>query len=127
MKLSQTTVEDLACLTAEQKKKIIYTVPVDDGLSYDAALVLGGRLCEERAAAAAKLYHEGRVPFLVPSGGVEWERGTEKISEALYLARRLRADGVPEKAIIVENEARTTVENIAITTRYPLSHSLTDV
>jgi len=112
MLLSQTSPEQMAQLTDAQKKTIIYPAVRDDGLSYDAALVLGGQLCEERAAAAAQLYHAGRVSRFIPTGGVEWDRGGEKISEALYLARLLRGHGIPEEAIFVENEARTTVENM---------------
>lgn len=112
MLLTQITADQLTQLTEEQKKKIIFTDKEDDGFSYDAVLVLGGRLCEERANAAAQLYKAGRASFFVPSGGVEWDRGEEKISEALYLARLMREYGVPEDAIAVENEARSTAENM---------------
>jgi len=112
MLLTQLTADQLTQLSEEQKKTIIFMEKEDDGLSYDAVLVLGGRLCEERAFAAAQLYKAGRASCFVPTGGVEWERGGEKISEALYLARLLRGHGIPEEAIFVENEARTTVENM---------------
>lgn len=112
MKLSETNAACLPGLSDEQKRRIVFSNTEDDGLHYDAALVLGGRLCEERADAAAELYHAGRTNYLMPTGGVEWDRGGETISEALYLVRLLRERGVPEEAIHIENEARTTKENM---------------
>ncbi len=112
MKLSATEAGCLIGLTDEQKSRIVFSAVEDDGLCYDAALVLGGRLCEERADAAAALYHAGRAKYLMPTGGVEWERDGEMVSEAHYLARLLLARGVPEEAILLENEARTTKENM---------------
>lgn len=112
MKLSETNSPCLTELSDEQKKRIVFSAAEDDGLHYDAALVLGGRLCAERADAAAELYHAGRTKYLMPTGGVEWDRGGEMISEALYLARLLGERGVPEEAILIENEARTTKENM---------------
>lgn len=112
MKLSETNAACLTGLSDEQKSRIVFSDVEDDGLCYDAVLVLGGRLCEERADAAAALHHAGRTPYLMPTGGVEWDRGGRMISEACYLAELLQARGVPEEAIILENEARTTKENM---------------
>ena len=114
MTLTETTADCLTMLTAAQKAAIVFLPPTeeDDGLTCDAALVLGGRLCEERADAAAALYHAGRTPYLMPTGGVEWARDGEMISEAHYLSRLLQARGVPSSAILLENEARTTKENM---------------
>ena len=80
----------------------------------DYALLLGSRPCWSgpRARAAAKLYREGRVKYVVPSGGVEWDTDGEMLSEALYMKRILMEEGVPEEAIILENEATTTRENL---------------
>ena len=118
MKLTETAADRLIGLTDEQKQKIVFlpAAEEDDGLAYDLAIVLGGRLCEERADAAAELYHAGRVPYLMPTGGVEWDRDGEMISEARYLERLLRNRGVPEEAILLENEARTTKENMIFCT-----------
>ena len=112
MKISQIDKEQLLALPDEDKHRILYTGWADNGQPADAALLLGTRLCEERAAAAAKLYHAGRVPYIMPSGGVEWELDGEMISEARYMARLLQQAGVPEEAILLENEARTTKENM---------------
>lgn len=112
MKFSQIEKEQLLALPDEDKHRILYTGWTDDGAPADAALLLGTRLCQERAAVAAKLYHTGRVPYIMPSGGVEWEFDGEMISEARYMAKLLRQAGVPEEAILLENEARTTKENM---------------
>ena len=100
MKISQIDKEQLLALPDEDKHRILYTGWADDGQPADAALLLGTRLCEERAAAAAKLYHAGRVPYIMPSGGVEWELDGEMISEARYMAKLLEQAGVPEEAIL---------------------------
>ncbi len=111
MRLSETPEEALPLLTPAQKD-CIFGTSWDDGLSYDAALVLGGRLCRERAASAAALWQAGRVKKLIPTGGVEWDVDGEKISEAHQLTRYLKEAGVPEEAILIENQATTTVENM---------------
>ena len=65
-----------------------------------------------RAHAAARLYHAGRVQYIVSSGGVEWEYNSETLTEAALMARVLLQDGVPESAIVLDNEAKTTKENM---------------
>ena len=61
---------------------------------------------------AAKLYFDGRVKYIITSGGVKWEHEGQSISEAQGLALFLKKHGVPEEAIIIENEATTTMENM---------------
>ena len=114
MKLSELKEETLNALTDAQKWELICGDIRDDGASAPVALLLGTRphMAIERALAAAELYRAGRVRYIVPSGGVEWEYEGETISEALFMARILKQEGVPEEAIILENEARTTKENM---------------
>ena len=50
--------------------------------------------------------------MLVPTGGVRHPTEFGEITEAEYMARRLREAGVPDEAILLENEARTTIENM---------------
>ncbi len=114
MKLSEIKAEELINLNIEQMGRILYDGCKDDGEQADVALLLGGapeRLVE-RAKKAAELYRLGRVTYIIPSGGVEWEYQNEKISEAHLMERILRENGVPEEAILLENEARTTKENM---------------
>lgn len=114
MKLSEIDINTIRALTLEQKWEAACGGVVDDGATAEVALVLGGGPIRaiERALAAAKLYRDGRVKAIIPSGGVEWEHNGEVISEANLMARVLRENGVPDEAIILENEARTTKENI---------------
>lgn len=114
MKLSQTDKSEFSKLSKEQTTKIVFGNYEDDGASADVALLLGGRplYWEERSGAAAKLYLDGRVKYIIPSGGVEWDYEGERLSEAHGLTRLLKEKGVPEEAIIIENEATTTMENM---------------
>ena len=114
MKLSEVKEEKLLAMTPEQKWSFICGGIRDEGEVADYALLLGTKPCWSvaRARAAAKVYLEGRVKYIVPSGGVKWETDGELISEAEYMKRILLEEGVPEEAIILENEARTTKENM---------------
>lgn len=114
MKLSELDINTLRSLTPKQKWDAACGGVVDEGATAEVALLLGGGPIRaiERALAAAKLYRDGRVKKIIPSGGVEWDHNGERISEANLMARVLRENGVPEEDIILENEARTTKENI---------------
>ncbi len=114
MKLSEVDQKSLMILSYEQKWHINCSGIKDDGNCAEVALLLGGRPARavERALAAAQLYREGRVRTIIPSGGVEWEYQGECISEARLMERVLLEEGVPEEAIVLENEARTTIENM---------------
>ena len=114
MKLSEITRADIAQMPFEKKYEFICGDIVDEGKSAPVAILLGGNPnnARPRALAAAELYRSGRVSYIVPSGGVEWDFDGEMISEANYMKRMLIENGVPEEAIILENEARTTKENM---------------
>lgn len=114
MKLSEVTKEFIAQMPFEAKYDFICGNIVDDGKSAPVAILLGGNPnnAVPRAKAAAELYRSGRISYIVPSGGVEWDFFGEQVSEANYMKRVLIENGVPEEAIILENEARTTKENM---------------
>lgn len=94
----------------------------------DAAVVLGGGVrgappgwsypdlgrAADRVWHAARLYHAGKVPrIIVSGGGLPWlgERGAE--ADAM---RRLLADlGVPPEVVLTEARSRTTRENALFT------------
>ena len=113
MKISEMTEQELLALPVDRKWEFLCGKVGDDGKDADYALLLGTspEIAKYRAEAAAELYLQGRVKY-VPSGGVEWEMDGERISEANYMKRILLLAGVPEEAIIMENEARTTKENM---------------
>ncbi len=114
MKLSCVSNEALQAMTTEQKWNFVCGGVKDDGDTGDVALLLGTypEGAKERALAAARLYHAGRVREIVASGGVKWDYEGENISEADFMARILEREGVPREAIILDNEARTTKENM---------------
>lgn len=114
MKLSEISMEALMALPYEQMWNISSSGIRDDGEWAEFALLLGSKpeRAVERALAAAQLYREGRVNWIIPSGGVLWECRGEMMSEAELMARVLRKEGVPDEAIVLENEARTTRQNM---------------
>ena len=114
MWLSKTTNEDINLLTNEQITEIVFGNTGDGGECADVALLLGSRpaYAKERAEAAAKLYLAGRVKHIIPSGGVLWDVDGKKVSEARFMADVMLSMGVPEDAIILEEEATTTKENM---------------
>lgn len=103
-------------LSTEQIGEIVFGPLCDDGLSGAVALLLGGnpKVLRERALAAAQLYHAGRVPFIMPTGGVKWDTELGYMSEAECLSLLLQEYGVPKEAIILENGATTTRENMTL-------------
>lgn len=117
MELSELSKEQLKTLTKEQVAKVVYRDHYDDGGDAEVALLLGGNplVCQRRAQDAASLYREGRVKYIVPTGGVEWDTpftAFGRMTEANLMAHYLRSEGVPEEAILVENQSTTTVENM---------------
>ena len=62
------------------------------------------RTLEARVRHAARLYKEGKISLLVPTGGL----GEHPPSEAEVMARVLRGEGVPESAVILEDRALNT-------------------
>jgi uncharacterized SAM-binding protein YcdF (DUF218 family) len=61
-----------------------------------------------RAGHAATLYQQGLAPWIIVSGGPTAQGPTE----AAVLARVLREAGVPDAAIIPEEQAHNTIQNI---------------
>jgi uncharacterized SAM-binding protein YcdF (DUF218 family) len=59
---------------------------------------------EARVQHAARLYAEGEVGLLIPTGGL----GEHPPSEAEVMARVLREEGVPEEATLLEDRALNT-------------------
>lgn len=114
MKLSAFDKDKLDELTREQVSEIVFGSCGDDGVSCDAALLLGCNptAMPGRTRAAANLYHAGRAPYIVPSGGVFHDTPLGRMTEAEYMALLLKEYGVPEDAIILENQATTTRENM---------------
>jgi uncharacterized SAM-binding protein YcdF (DUF218 family) len=94
----------------------------DDPRSAGAIVVLGAAQYDGRPSPvfaarldhAIDLYLAGRAPVLVVTGGKQpGDRTTEAATARGYAVRR----GVPEAAILLEDEGRTTVESISSVAR----------
>jgi uncharacterized SAM-binding protein YcdF (DUF218 family) len=86
--------------------------PADAVVVLGSMVYAGGRLgpaLERRAAHAAALYQRGLAPVVICSGGV----GTYPPAEAVVLCGRLAALGVPESALLREEQSRNTEQNAA--------------
>ena len=78
-----------------------------------AALVLGTSHPNiDRTPEAVKQYKNGKCGKLVMSGGVYWDTEYGRLTEAEYMQRFAIDNGVPEKDIVLDNMARTTIENM---------------
>lgn len=62
----------------------------------------------DRIDRAEALYLAGRAPRILLSGGAR----EGKVSEAQGMARLLKQRGIPDSALILENESRNTYENL---------------
>lgn len=113
MKMSELK-EGTDVLSIEQKNSVVFDLDMDFNEHAEFALLLGGMpdVMLARAKKAAEIYFENRVDFIIPTGGVCHKIEGEIISEAHYMTRALLSFGVPEDRIIIENEARTTKENM---------------
>lgn len=114
MKITEMTLQQLYALPDERITEMVYGGWQDDGGDGVAAILLGGNplVLRERAEGAAQLYHAGRVPYIIPTGGVMWDTEFGRKTEAEALKEYLLEYGVPGEAIILENEATTTRENM---------------
>lgn len=83
---------------------------------WENALVLGAglrhdgtptRVLQDRVVTAVDLYHQGKVKRLILSGA---NRGPKK-NEAKAMARAAEELGVPQTALILDENALTTLEN----------------
>lgn len=63
---------------------------------------------QARAHHAARLYNRGLAEHIIPTGGFTGPPP----SEAGAMSQVMQADGVPASAIILEEQARSTVQNI---------------
>jgi vancomycin permeability regulator SanA len=88
----------------------------------DIAVILGSKVNEDgtlserlaqRLACGLALYRSGRVPRLLVSGGL----GKEGFYEGTKMQDYLRAHGVPDTAIIVDNAGNTTQQTVRNTAR----------
>jgi uncharacterized SAM-binding protein YcdF (DUF218 family) len=100
-----------------------FPIMLEEGTeSTSVAVVLGtqvlsggrpSRTLEARVRHAVRLYREGRVSLLIPTGGL----GDHPPSEAKVMARILREEGVPEDAVLLEDRALNTWDSAGLVAR----------
>jgi uncharacterized SAM-binding protein YcdF (DUF218 family) len=73
----------------------------------DAIVIISGGETQQRVSEGVKLYQDGWAPFLIMSGAAR-DEGT---SNALAMKKMALSAGVPDKQIVVEEEATNTFEN----------------
>ena len=102
-------------------------VPVQALPAADLVVVLGGGLAPppsgwphadlgaaaDRYWHAARIFHAGRAPRILVSGGNVWDSGS--VSEAEAVRGFLEDLGVPPAAIVAEGQSRNTRENADLT------------
>lgn len=97
-------------LTDSDIDKILFDIPVDNKLKGDCILVFGSKnWLEERVRLAVKLYKENRAPYILFTGGLG---KSGKVPEAILMKEIAINLGVPEDAIITEEQSNNTTENI---------------
>ncbi|GJL81740.1 MAG: hypothetical protein DHS20C01_13740 [marine bacterium B5-7] len=69
----------------------------------------------DRIWQAARLYRAGRAPLVIVTGGNVFKQDDTIHSEAWYIAELLNAWGVPQSAVIIEEDSRNTHENAVFT------------
>ena len=69
----------------------------------------------DRVWYVARLFHAGKAPLLLLSGGSDPQR--HAFSEARAMAIFLQDLGVPEQALVLEEASRNTLENAAFTAK----------
>ncbi|MBQ9155621.1 MAG: YdcF family protein [Eubacterium sp.] len=111
-------------LDQKEIEEISNYIFLEDDLSPADAIFIPGCARPEHTEAAAGLYRDGYAPLLIPSGGYTKlegkfqgvkagadRYGTDFSCEADFLAAVLKANGVPEEAILPERNATYTLEN----------------
>lgn len=101
-------------------EKAITEIPVSDailllgggtgGIAPPARLSIDLNDAADRVYYAARLYHAGKAPYIIASGGTITWQGTKQ-SEAAAMKSILIDLGVPKEAIIEEDNSLTTYEN----------------
>lgn len=97
-------------LSIDDINSILFSIPKDDLKTGDCIWVFCSRLfIDERLNVAVKLYKEKRAPFILFSGG-KGKKGV--VAEAKVMKEKAISLGIPEEAILTEEESYNTTENV---------------
>ncbi len=77
----------------------------------DIIVVIGGDHKPERIARAAELYRAGYAPRVLLSAGTVVKEGDQWMPEAQVMLHQAIQAGIPQDAILLEQESQSTVEN----------------
>lgn len=91
----------------------IYLSPQDSTSPVDAIVVVSGGQTQTRAKHGIELYKKNLAPKIIFSGAALGD-GPSNAKEMAALARR---SGIPDQAIIIDEDAKTTYENAVNTKR----------
>lgn len=110
MKLSEIKEEQL---TDAQRQAIIFPGFEYSGEAAETGIVLGTNTgASVRAEGGAKLFLDGKVQWLIPSGQPEWDFPEGRFSEAEYIKYLMVGEGVAPDRVLCENRATDTYENM---------------
>jgi len=97
-------------LSIDDINNILFTIPEDDLKNGDCIWVFCSRLSiDERLEVAVKLFKDNRAPFILFSGG-KGKNGV--VAEAKIMKEKAISLGIPEEAILTEEESYNTTENV---------------
>lgn len=90
-----------------RKRDFDYVIIHGSGLIHGSEI---SKLLSGRIDKALEVYHKDSTPpVLIPSGGQD---GNETVAEGDVMAQYIRAKGIPEDHILVENQSVNTFENL---------------
>ncbi|MFO7273796.1 MAG: YdcF family protein [Bacillota bacterium] len=100
---------DLESLSSLQIARLVMGERYYRGETADVIFVFGGQ-SPERVRHAAKLFHAGKAPLLLLSGGTKF--GQRHPPEAVAMREQALELGVPPEVILIETDSNHTVENV---------------
>lgn len=126
--MKTTLLGDLWGLIRAYRGKELHTEPprAAAAVVLGAQVLAGGwpsRTLRVRALLAARLYSKGYVRAVIPSGGV----GKHPPSEAAAISGVLRNAGVPDEAILLEEQGRNTQDSARLVTKVARASGIEDV
>lgn len=112
MKLSEI---DVNTLDRETAQKILFDNIGECAKRADLIMVLGSKkACDYRVPVAARLYSEGRAPYMLFCGGQVQETSYGKMKECEAMRRAALETGLPGERIFLEDKSTSTVENFTL-------------
>lgn len=93
----------------------------------DAIIVIGGDHKLARIQRAAELHRQGYAPIVIISAGTKVLEGNEWIPEAEVMHRQALALGLPEEALIIEDDSLSTIQNARYSKQICEDHNIKSI